>query len=69
MDFPDLLFLNAVLPEKLFIPIVCILMVGLIVLGIAMYCDSNVFLVQWGSIIGAGAVGIGIAAWLWKLLR
>lgn len=69
MDLPDLLFWNAVLPEKLFIPFVIISTVGLIVFGIAMYCDGNVFLAQWGSIIGVGAVGIGIAAWLWKLLR
>ena len=54
---------------KAFITVLCFLIIGSIIGGIWGYCENSAFVMQWGSIIGCGAVGIGIAAWLWKLLR
>ena len=50
---------------KAFITVLCFLIIG----SIMGYCENSAFVMQWGSIIGCGAVGIGIGAWFWKLLR
>ena len=54
---------------KAFITVLCFLIIGSIIGGIWGYCEGNAFVMQWGPIMGCAAVGAGIAAWLWKLLR
>lgn len=68
MDWLDLLLFQS-LPTKWALVVALLVVMGVSIGCIAVFCESNALVMHWIPIIGSGAIGVGVAAWLWKLLR